>query len=172
MKSIRKSIEYPHPPEKVWLALTNAEALAEWLMPNTFKEAVVGHCFRFQYDPEPICPSGIVNCRVLEVEEPRRMVWEWQNGPIKAGTAMPPPMRVEWLLEPTPQGSRLTLIQTELKGQPWIIPFAMRFGWSVYLKKMLPQSLAAIEEGVYKRGAIPLNKRLYKATNLPPEVTL
>ena len=33
---IRKEIFLPHPPEDVWLALTDPQALAEWLMPNNF----------------------------------------------------------------------------------------------------------------------------------------
>lgn len=172
MKTIKKIVHLPHTVDKVWVALTNAEALAEWLMPNTFREPVVGHEFRFQYDPDPICSSGIVNCRVKEVSEPNRMVWEWHNGPMKAGKPAPPAMQVEWILEPVENGTRLTLVQTGLKGQPWIIPFAMSVGWRIYLRKMLPQVLGNIKEGEFERGAIPLEKRLYKAKSIPPEVTI
>ena len=60
MKSIKKSLVLRHPIEDVWCALTSAEALAEWLMPNTFSEATAGSNFRVQYDPDHLCTSGIV----------------------------------------------------------------------------------------------------------------
>lgn len=34
--------EIPHPPEKIWRALTQPELIEEWLMKNAFKPAV-GH---------------------------------------------------------------------------------------------------------------------------------
>ena len=45
----------PHPPEKVWRALTQGPLVADWLMPNDF-EPVVGHRFRFRMEPPP--PGG------------------------------------------------------------------------------------------------------------------
>lgn len=171
MKILKKTLVLEHPVEDVWCALTSAEALAEWLMPNTFTQAVPGTQFRFQYDPDPICASGIVECEILAAEAPHRMVWRWQNGPQKLDGPHPPVMQVEWSLEPTQTGTRLTLTQTGLKGQPWFIPFAMSFGWSAYLKKLLPRVLAHVKGGAFTPGAIPLEKRYYKAKNIPPEVT-
>jgi uncharacterized protein YndB with AHSA1/START domain len=40
-------VTYPHPPEKVWRALTDPQAIAQWLMKNNF-EARVGHKFQFR----------------------------------------------------------------------------------------------------------------------------
>jgi len=71
---------YDHPIERVWAALTSAESLAAWLMPNDFKP-VVGHEFTFRTDPAPGF-DGIVRCQVLELVEPTRMVWSWRGGPI------------------------------------------------------------------------------------------
>jgi uncharacterized protein YndB with AHSA1/START domain len=71
---------YDHPIERVWAALTSAEALAAWLMPNDF-QPIVGHEFTFRTDPAPGF-DGIVHCRVLELAEPSRMVWSWRGGPI------------------------------------------------------------------------------------------
>src|SRR5215813_13899892 len=39
--------EIPHPPEKVWRALTQPHLIEEWLMKNDFKPAV-GHRFKLQ----------------------------------------------------------------------------------------------------------------------------
>jgi uncharacterized protein YndB with AHSA1/START domain len=71
---------YPHPIDKVWAALTSAEALEAWLMPNDFRP-VVGHRFTFRTRPAPGF-DGIVRCEVLELDPPRRMAWSWSGGKI------------------------------------------------------------------------------------------
>ena len=43
---------YPHPIERVWRALTDSEAMTDWLMPNDF-EPKIGHKFRFHTKPAP-----------------------------------------------------------------------------------------------------------------------
>ncbi|MEA3012917.1 MAG: hypothetical protein QOD42_1462 [Sphingomonadales bacterium] len=106
MKSFRRVATYKHGIEDVWTALTDPYALAEWLMPTTFSEPKVGSKFRFQYDPERLCPSGIVDCEVIEVEPPRRLAWSWQNRAVE-GATQPPPMRVEWTLTPVEGGTRV-----------------------------------------------------------------
>jgi uncharacterized protein YndB with AHSA1/START domain len=70
-RAILMERDYPHPPEKVWRALTDSAALARWLMPNNF-EPKVGHKFQFKVGPQPGW-RGFVDCEVLEVEEPRRL---------------------------------------------------------------------------------------------------
>ncbi|MGI5207044.1 SRPBCC family protein [Spirillospora sp. CA-108201] len=61
----------PHPPAKVWRALTEPDLLARWLMPNDFK-AVVGHRFTFTAKPIPVAGfDGTIACGVLDVEEAR-----------------------------------------------------------------------------------------------------
>ena len=39
--------EIPHPPEKIWRALTQPHLIEEWLMANDFKP-VVGHSFNLR----------------------------------------------------------------------------------------------------------------------------
>ena len=51
-KSIVVERTMPHPPEKVWRALTQAPLIAEWLMQNDF-QPVVGHRFNFRATPIP-----------------------------------------------------------------------------------------------------------------------
>ena len=41
--------EIPHPPEKIWRALTQPHLIEEWLMKNDFKP-VVGHRFNLRAD--------------------------------------------------------------------------------------------------------------------------
>lgn len=168
MKSLRRVATYPHDIADVWTALTDPYALAEWLMPTTFFEPTIGSKFRFQYDPERLCPTGIVDCEIIESEPPRRLVWSWQQR-TPEGAESPPPMRVEWTLAPIEGGTRLELVQS-YENQPWKIIFAMGIGWRFYLRRFLPKALANVSNGVFRRGAIPLPKRAYRATNLPPDV--
>jgi uncharacterized protein YndB with AHSA1/START domain len=76
--TIEKTTWCPHPPERVWRALTDAEALARWLMPNDFAPKV-GHAFTMQTKPGPGF-DAVVRCEVLELDAPRVMVWRWQGG--------------------------------------------------------------------------------------------
>lgn len=168
MKSLRRKAIYRHPIEDVWAALTDPKALAEWLMPVTPFEPKVGATFRFQYDPERLCPSGIVDLEILEIEPPRRMVWSWQHRAGESQDAAPP-MRVEWQLTPVEGGTRLELVQY-YEGQPWAITFAMGVGWRFYLRTYLPKALKHVSGGRFTPGAIPLAKRAYKAKTVPDDV--
>lgn len=168
MKSFRRTAVYRHSIEDVWAALTDPRALAEWLMPTTFFEPRAGEKFRFQFDPERLCPTGIVDLEILEIDPPRRMVWSWQHR-AGEGAKQAPPMRVEWTLVPVDGGTRVELVQS-YENQPWSITFAMGMGWRFYLRKFLPKVLKNVSGGVFRPGAIPLEKRAYKAKNLPHDV--
>lgn len=168
MKSFRRVATYKHGIEDVWAALTDPYALAEWLMPVTAFEPKVGARFRFQFDPERLCPSGIADCEILEAEPPHRLAWSFQHR-AGDGEKQAPPMRIEWTLTPVAGGTRLELVQS-YENQPWKIIFAMGMGWRFYLRMFLPKALKNITGGAFARGAIPLNKRAYKATNLPDDV--
>lgn len=170
MKSFRRVATYKHDIGDVWTALTDPYAIAEWLMPVTFFEPKVGSKFRFQYDPERLCPSGIVDCEVIEAEPPRRLAWSWQNRAVE-GAKQPPPMRVEWTLTPVEGGTRVELVQS-YENQPWALTFAMGMGWRFYLRWFLPKALKNVSGGAFRRGAIPLKKRAYKATDLPDDVII
>ncbi len=53
--------EMPHPPEKIWRALTEGRLIGEWLMQNDF-QPVVGHRFQFRSTPVPGW-NGIIDSR-------------------------------------------------------------------------------------------------------------
>jgi len=91
----------PHSLPRVWAALTSADALREWLMDSDF-EPRVGKTFTFQCPPSPGV-RGYVECRVLEFEPMRRVVWSW------LGTDTGDPTTVTIELEPVEGGTRLTL---------------------------------------------------------------
>jgi uncharacterized protein YndB with AHSA1/START domain len=162
-KSLRKEIWLPRPPEDVWVALTDPQALAEWLMPNNF-EPRVGHTFRFHVDPMPGF-SGINECRVLEVVEPRRLVYTWVVLPRVPDATPPPPMTVTWTLAPERGGTRLSLEQTGLDVLNWWWRFSMSMGWNRRLKKLLPTVIDRVADGGFTAGAI--TRRDYGTKTVP-----
>lgn len=68
--SIVMERDMPHPPEKVWHALTQPHLIAEWLMSNDFKP-VVGHRFKLSAD------WGTIECEVLAVEPNKTLSYTW-----------------------------------------------------------------------------------------------
>ena len=62
---------FPHPPEKLWRALTEGPLLAQWMMNNDF-EPVVGRKFQFRAKPTPNW-NGVVDCEVLIVDPFQRL---------------------------------------------------------------------------------------------------
>jgi uncharacterized protein YndB with AHSA1/START domain len=92
---------YPHPPERVWQALTDRRALSIWMMDNDF-EACLGHQFQFQSCPLPGLKVTIY-CQVLEVEAPKRLVYSWKEHPSD------PASRAIWTLFPVEGGTQVRL---------------------------------------------------------------
>ncbi len=172
-RPIVKDVFYPHAPARVWVALTDRHALAEWLMPNDF-EPVQGRRFRFQYDPNGLCPDGLVECQVLEIDPPRRMVWSWVHAPLDPAAPRPPASIVTWTLAPEGAGTRLRLEHSNLDSERWLIATMMRFGWGYMLKRLIPrvlQNVAAPAPHAFTPGAIPLAKRGYKCKTIDPALT-
>src|SRR3954464_15990893 len=69
---------FPHPPEKLWRALTEGPLLEQWMMKNDF-EPVPGKRFQFRADPVANW-NGIVDCEVLTVEPMRSLSYNWGVG--------------------------------------------------------------------------------------------
>jgi uncharacterized protein YndB with AHSA1/START domain len=131
---------YPHPPERVWTALTNRDSIARWLMENDF-EPRLGHRFQLRAKPVPGW-DGIVNCEVLELDPPTRMSWSWKS-------SAPLDTVVTFELHAEGMGTRLHLAHTGFAGmKQMMISFILGGGW----KKMLRESLrAAIESEPFEQ---------------------
>jgi uncharacterized protein YndB with AHSA1/START domain len=92
-RSVIVERELPHPPEKVWRALTQAALMEEWLMKNDF-EPVVGHRFNLRSQPMPHW-NGVTDCEVLVVEPYKRLSYSWnasgnENDPVSDMLFMAP----------------------------------------------------------------------------------
>jgi uncharacterized protein YndB with AHSA1/START domain len=111
-KSIVVERTMPHPAQKIWRALTQAPLVAEWLMENDF-QATVGHRFTFRAKPMPGW-SGVTNCEVLEVDEPRRLVYRWGDGTESASGLS---TVVTWTLTPVDGGTHVRMEHSGFRPQ-------------------------------------------------------
>ena len=137
-RDLRFEFVYPHPPEKVWRALTDSKAIAQWLMENTF-EPRLGQKFQFRTKPAPGF-DGIVNCEVTELDPPRRLAYTWKGWPIDT--------LVTFTLEAVAEGTRLRLEHTGFRGvKALMVSLIMGSGWkSKILRVHLPALLARMDE--------------------------
>jgi len=121
--------ELPHPPEKVWRALTQSALIEEWLMKNDFKPAV-DHRFNLRGD------WGAVDCEVLAVEPDKALSYTWNAYGLKS--------IVTWTLTPTSTGTRLCMEQSGFPAdQPQYYQGA-KDGWPRFFAN-LEQLLARID---------------------------
>jgi uncharacterized protein YndB with AHSA1/START domain len=97
----------PHPPVKVWRALTDSEMIARWLMPNDFK-LEIGHTFTFQGPPLPQAGfGGTGHSEVLAFETDRMLKIAWNAGPDDASGLR---STVTFTLRPEGTGTRVFLV--------------------------------------------------------------
>jgi uncharacterized protein YndB with AHSA1/START domain len=78
--AIRTETRYRHPPDRVWRAITDSDALATWLMPNDFVPEL-GRRFTFRTQPAPPYFDGIVHCEITELDPPRTLAYTWCGVP-------------------------------------------------------------------------------------------
>ena len=97
---------FPHPPEKLWRALTESPLLAQWMMNNDF-EPVVGRRFQFRADPMPNW-NGVVDCEVLVVDPLQRLSYNWGVGGSESGLQWV----VLWTLTPAEGGTHVRMEQS------------------------------------------------------------
>jgi uncharacterized protein YndB with AHSA1/START domain len=123
-----------HAPETVWKALTTAELIGRWLMPNDFAP-VVGKRFNFRTKPMGDW-DGVVHCEVLEVVPERKLVYSWKGGSNsnpKYGSALD--TVVTWTLTPVDGGTRLRLVHAGFCSPGNDFAFdAMSPGWGRVLQ--------------------------------------
>lgn len=137
-RNLRFEVIYPHAPARVWRALTSPQELAAWLMDNDFAPQL-GHRLQFRTKPAPGF-DGIVNCEVLEIDEPRRLVYSWQANNMRRPTI------IRWTLEPVAEGTRLVLEHNGFEGAAGLLASAiLGRGWRRTVLPRLGQQLAQPE---------------------------
>ena len=111
MEKIEKKVTINASAERVWKALTDQNELKEWmLMPTTF-EPVVGKEFTFKAEGMEGW-DGYFNCKVVAVEQNKKLVYTWNSGMINADTL------VTILISENNGKTELTLIHTGWEKLP------------------------------------------------------
>jgi uncharacterized protein YndB with AHSA1/START domain len=134
MRSLVVERVMPHPPEKIWRALTQAPLIEEWLMQNDF-QPIVGHKFNFR--ATPIHPwNGVTDCEVLEIIPCQRVVYSWNA----SGDQAPGGLKtiVTWTLTQGENGTRVRMEQSGFRPQDEAGYRGMGGGW--------PRILGRLEE--------------------------
>jgi len=128
---------YKHPTEKVWTALTSPDALAKWLMKTIDFKLVEGATFQFQDKPQGGW-DGIVNCKILSLDQPNSITYSWHANGMKKPTI------VNWQLQQiSPHETLLTLSHNGFEGvSGWVTKQILNFGWKSMMKKKLTKYLA------------------------------
>lgn len=119
---------YPHPPEKVWRALTDATALGEWLMETDFVPEA-GCTFTMWCDDGEGGTDTYI-CTLLEYDPPNRMLWSL----VLDGSQDHGDTYVEFKVEPVASGTRVTIAHTGDRDPDTIEKF--KGGWPYKLDQL------------------------------------
>ncbi len=121
--------EMPHPPERVWRALTHGALIEEWLMKNDFLP-VVGHRFNFRATPMPHW-NGVVDCRVLVVEPNERLSYSWNASGEEAAGGLK--TVVAWTLTSAKGGTHVRMEQSGFRPDEEANYQGASYGWQRYV---------------------------------------
>ena len=135
-RSVVVEREIPHPPEKIWRALTQPHLIAEWLMKNDF-EPVVGHRFNLRGEW-----GGVLDCEVLAVEPNKTLSYTWDFAHDDAAYNLK--SVVTFTLTPTGAGTRLRMEQSGFRPDQKQAFGGARVGWQQFFAN-LEQVLATDE---------------------------
>ncbi len=127
-ESVSFEFDLPHPPTKVWRALTDPDLLAEWLLPTIGFKLAPGAAFTFKTQPQPNW-DGIVNCRLLEIQPQKKLSWTWVVGDIDTV--------VTFTLTPGASGTRLSVVQSGFRLDQKKNSGGARYGWTMMGGKLI-----------------------------------
>lgn len=123
----------PHPPEKVWRALTTSDLIGRWLMQNDF-EPGLGHRFNFRAKPIPGMWNGATDCEVLELDAPRRLAYSWNASGQEAEGGLK--SIVTWTLTPMDGGVHVRMEHSGFRPQDEGGRQAMGGGWPRIVERL------------------------------------
>ena len=127
-RSVVVERELPHPPEKIWRALTQPHLIAEWLMQNDF-DPVVGHRFNLRGEW-----GGVLDCEVLAVEPHKTLSYTWNFAHADAAYNLQ--SVVTFTLTPTRTGTQLRMEQVGFRPEQKQAYGGARAGWRQFFTKL------------------------------------
>ncbi|MET8780654.1 SRPBCC domain-containing protein [Streptomyces sp. NPDC004589] len=142
LTTIRVDQFLPHPPAKVWRALTEPGLLAQWQMPGSENFRLeVGHRYTMTSVPRPNTRfSGTVDVQVLAYAPERMLRVGWAD----ADPANPADWTITWTLEQEGRGTRLFLVHEGFDPDDPAQMTArtiMHGGWRSHVMRALGQTL-------------------------------
>jgi uncharacterized protein YndB with AHSA1/START domain len=120
--------DIPHPPEKLWRALTQPHLIEEWLMKNDFAPSL-GHRFNLRGEW-----GGVLDCEVLAVEPNKTLSYSWNFAHDDAAYALQ--SVVTFTLTPTPTGTHLRMEQAGFRPDQKQAFGGAKHGWQGFLAKL------------------------------------
>ena len=117
---------FPHPPEKVWRALTENPLIAQWLIKNDF-EPVVGRKFQFRFEPVQNW-DGVIDCEVLIVDHLKRLSYSWSS--LGLGSV------VLWTLTPADGGTHVRMEHSGFPLDQQATYKGARYGWQKFFDNL------------------------------------
>jgi uncharacterized protein YndB with AHSA1/START domain len=123
-RSVVVEREFPHPPEKLWRALTQPHLIEAWLMKNDFKP-VIGHSFNLKGDW-----GGVLDCEVLTLEPNRTLSYTWNFAHDDAAFNLA--SVVTFTLTPTGKGTHLRMEQSGFRPDQKQAFGGARHGWEQF----------------------------------------
>jgi uncharacterized protein YndB with AHSA1/START domain len=122
--------DYPHPVETVWRSLTDPAQTSLWWAESRIDLRVGGSLDLRWLNGEDGAPQEWTRGEILSLDEGRSI--EFTNSVHGM---------LRWELEPTPDGTRLTLVNRVSPGEERFVPMSLG-GWHMHL-----DHLAAVLEG-------------------------
>jgi len=135
LRSIVVERVMPHPPEKIWRALTEARLIEQWLMKNDFVPRLGA---RFTFAAKPMGDwDGVVHCEVTEFDPPTLLAYAWRGGSRtnRAYGAVLDSV-VQWTLTPEPGGTRVRMEHSGFGAQNRAAFEAMSGGWPRVVERL------------------------------------
>ena len=114
--------EIPHPPAKIWRALTQPHLIEEWLMKSDFVP-VVGHRFNLRRNPRPDL-NIVIDCQVVVVEPNKTLSYTWAAFGLESV--------VTWTLTPTSTGTHLRMEQSGFRPDQQQAYYGATSGWQQF----------------------------------------
>ncbi|MFL4906091.1 SRPBCC family protein [Streptomyces sp. MMS24-I2-30] len=145
LTTVRVDQFLPHPPAKVWRALTEPGLLVQWQMPGSEDFRLeVGHRYRMTSVPRPNSRfSGVVDVQVLAYDVERMLSVRWTD----ADPADPADWTITWTLEQEGRGTRLFLVHEGFDPDDPAQMMARKImggGWRTHVMRSLGHTLQGL----------------------------